>query len=160
MAVELAKRTVSVDLDRCNGCAICAQVCPTGVLDIVDKKSVVSRPEDCMGCELCEVECPVYAITVQRPVLRLREERPVTAPPAAPGPPIPATVTAAPPAGPALVGMAPTPPPPGPAPAAVTVAPPPPPVAPAVEAAAGAPGGVMVRGRPLSHFFRPPLRGN
>ncbi|MEE9202790.1 MAG: 4Fe-4S binding protein [Dehalococcoidia bacterium] len=149
MAVELARRSVSVDLDRCNGCAICAQVCPTGVLDIIDKKSVVSRPEDCMGCELCEVECPVYAITVQRPVLRLREERPVPAPQTAPAPPPEA----------APVGISPTPPPPEPAPAGISAAPPPPPPAPAVETVTGAPGGVTVRGRPVSDFFRPPLRG-
>jgi len=107
MRVYLAPRKVEVDEVRCTGCATCAQVCPTEVLDIIDRKARPSRPEDCMGCQLCESSCPSEAIRVQRAILRLTEKRP---PPRE------------------TVKAAPLPPEERPE--------------------------VMVRGKPLSHFFR------
>jgi len=71
MAVGIPPLELRVDRERCNGCAICAQVCPTQVIDVLDRKAVFSRREKCMGCQLCEVECPVFAIQVRRPILKV-----------------------------------------------------------------------------------------
>ena len=85
MAVGIPPLELRVDRERCNGCAICAQVCPTQVIDVLDRKAVFSRREKCMGCQLCEVECPVFAIQVRRPILKLvTAGEAVTQPPAGP----------------------------------------------------------------------------
>jgi len=62
---------VTIKEDLCKGCAICVNVCPTGVLVIDDcKRSVfgliakVEAPEYCIGCMLCELHCPDFAIFV------------------------------------------------------------------------------------------------
>jgi NAD-dependent dihydropyrimidine dehydrogenase PreA subunit len=130
MRVELAERRVDIDEERCNGCATCAQMCPTGVLDVIGRKAKVSRPEDCMGCQLCEVECPMEAIKVQRIILRLREERPQERVPAA------VTTVHEPPKSEEAEPKAPAPP-------GVQISPP----SPSGE-------GVMIRGKPLAHYFR------
>ena len=54
-----------VDLDACNGCVICSNVCPTLAISLVDKKAHV-KEADCRGCGACEQRCPVYAISMQK----------------------------------------------------------------------------------------------
>jgi NAD-dependent dihydropyrimidine dehydrogenase PreA subunit len=62
MAVE------RIDLDLCNGCGICLDVCPPDVfrMDAEQGKAVIKYPEDCnpMLCALCELNCPTQAIYV------------------------------------------------------------------------------------------------
>jgi len=52
-----------VDTEKCNGSSACAEVCPTNVIDIVEGKAVVARPDDCIECSACEVACPHNAIS-------------------------------------------------------------------------------------------------
>ena len=54
-----------VDLDACNGCVICSNVCPTLAISLVDKKAHV-KEADCRGCGACDQRCPVYAISMQK----------------------------------------------------------------------------------------------
>ena len=56
----------SINLDKCNGCMICVDVCPMDVLrlDEVMKKPVIRYPEDCMTCYNCELGCPLDCIDV------------------------------------------------------------------------------------------------
>jgi len=63
---------VIVDLDKCEGAAVCADVCPMNVYDIVEmpeynneKKSQPTRMEDCILCLACVSTCPTEAITVE-----------------------------------------------------------------------------------------------
>ena len=47
--------------DKCTGCGICAQFCPEGAIQIINKKAVVDY-DYCKGCMICMNECPVKAI--------------------------------------------------------------------------------------------------
>jgi NAD-dependent dihydropyrimidine dehydrogenase PreA subunit len=50
--------------DRCNGCNICVEVCPTLVLDTTDDVPVIAHIDACQTCYMCEVYCPADAIYV------------------------------------------------------------------------------------------------
>ncbi|MBN1682256.1 4Fe-4S binding protein [Candidatus Bathyarchaeota archaeon] len=60
---------VKVDLKKCEGAGVCAEVCPMQVYDIVDidgkKKAQATRAEDCIMCMACVNSCPTGAITVE-----------------------------------------------------------------------------------------------
>lgn len=55
-----------INLDGCDGCGRCVDVCPMDVLRIDEmiKKAVVRYPEDCMTCYNCERECLMGCIDV------------------------------------------------------------------------------------------------
>ena len=59
---------VSIDVDACASCRMCAVFCPTGALKKVGaidgRLGVEHRPALCMQCRLCESICPKDAITV------------------------------------------------------------------------------------------------
>lgn len=61
------KSEITIKLERCKGCGICAAFCPKKVLEL-DKlgKVFVARPEDCIACGQCELRCPDYAIFVDK----------------------------------------------------------------------------------------------
>ncbi|MCJ7632332.1 ferredoxin family protein [Candidatus Bathyarchaeota archaeon] len=63
---------VAVDWEVCTGDAVCVQVCPVNVFEMVsvpgyhvsDQKSDPIREKDCIQCMSCETQCPVQAIKV------------------------------------------------------------------------------------------------
>ncbi len=54
-----------VDKEKCVGCGTCVSVCPVGVFEIKDGKSVVVNPDACIQCRACEASCPQKAIEVK-----------------------------------------------------------------------------------------------
>jgi len=56
--------TVTIDLEKCEGCGECVDICPNEVLELKDEKAVVVN-DDCAGCESCVETCPEEAITVE-----------------------------------------------------------------------------------------------
>jgi len=56
--------TVTVDLDKCEGCEECVDICPMEVFEMQDEKSAPVNAEDCEGCESCIEVCEPGAITV------------------------------------------------------------------------------------------------
>lgn len=62
---ETTPRLVAVvDADRCTGCAICAQTCPTGAI-AVNAVAVVDVGL-CTACGQCVAECPPEAIVLRK----------------------------------------------------------------------------------------------
>lgn len=58
----------------CKGCRICADLCPTHTLEMVEAPDrwegaivKVVNMDACNGCGLCEAECPDFAISVYAP---------------------------------------------------------------------------------------------
>ena len=60
-----------VDPDKCSGCGLCAQICPTQVFRFDPRKEKMPRAlfaEECWHCSCCVVDCPKDAIRLRIPV--------------------------------------------------------------------------------------------
>ena len=51
-----------VNNDLCTGCSVCVESCPTEVLEIVNDKCVVSKPDECTDCQDCIATCATEAM--------------------------------------------------------------------------------------------------
>ena len=56
--------TLKLDVAKCTGCRMCAEVCPHGVFEIANKKSRLIDLDSCMECGACQKNCPGGAISV------------------------------------------------------------------------------------------------
>jgi ferredoxin len=56
--------TLSLDTVRCNGCGMCATVCPHAVFDLEGGKARLVDRDACMECGACARNCPTGAISV------------------------------------------------------------------------------------------------
>lgn len=52
----------AIDSDRCKGCTLCQQVCPTGAISGEKKKAHYIDPEKCIKCGACSAQCKFSAI--------------------------------------------------------------------------------------------------
>ena len=62
---QKAPPVIEIDLDRCKGCAICVEFCPTDVLALENGVAVVVNIDACNRCQFCDHRCPDFAITVK-----------------------------------------------------------------------------------------------
>lgn len=52
----------SMDPKLCNGCGLCAAVCPCHAWVLIQNVAKVVETEDCAYCTQCEAVCPTGAI--------------------------------------------------------------------------------------------------
>lgn len=63
-SVTLVGDKVTVNHNRCVGCAICVKKCPISVFDITEGKSIPNRELDCTFCGICKRACSYQAIKI------------------------------------------------------------------------------------------------
>ncbi|MDO9517639.1 MAG: 4Fe-4S binding protein [Methanosarcinaceae archaeon] len=56
--------TITVDVDKCNGCGACVDSCHRRVLEIKNSLCIVVKLEMCRFCMLCVAACKPKAINV------------------------------------------------------------------------------------------------
>ena len=52
---------ISVDMEKCAGCGLCARICPAGAIKIIKGKAAVN-PDLCLTCGMCAEKCVKSAI--------------------------------------------------------------------------------------------------
>ena len=57
--------TLVLDADKCNGCGLCTEVCPHGVLALANGKARIMDRDACMECGACAGNCPSEALSVR-----------------------------------------------------------------------------------------------
>jgi len=75
------KGVIVVDIDRCKGCEVCIEACPTEVIDIANQVNskgyhyaYMKDPDACTGCTNCAIVCPDGVITVYRKKIEIKTE--------------------------------------------------------------------------------------
>ena len=56
--------TLQLDVTRCNGCGLCADVCPRGVFAIAEHRATLVDRDACLECGACALNCVTGAISV------------------------------------------------------------------------------------------------
>lgn len=52
-----------IDLEKCDGCGLCVDICACNALTLVDGKIEIIETELCGWCIQCETVCPSGAIS-------------------------------------------------------------------------------------------------
>lgn len=58
------ENTLRYDEEKCNGCGLCATVCPHGVFEVDGRKARLVNKDACMECGACRLNCEAGAIGV------------------------------------------------------------------------------------------------
>jgi NAD-dependent dihydropyrimidine dehydrogenase PreA subunit len=56
--------TLALDVELCDGCGTCRQVCPHGVFGHGQGKAAILDRDACMECGACARNCPQGAVSV------------------------------------------------------------------------------------------------
>jgi ferredoxin len=60
-----------IDQERCVGCGVCAERCPTGAITLDGEGLAVREERACLGCGVCARFCPEEAISLQEGLRRV-----------------------------------------------------------------------------------------
>ena len=59
------ENTLVYEPELCNGCGVCAEVCPHAAFEMDGRLAVLVRPQVCMECGACQLNCITRAIHVE-----------------------------------------------------------------------------------------------
>ena len=59
------RKIITIDVKKCNGCALCIPNCPEGAIQIIDQKARLISDLFCDGLGACIGHCPQGAITIE-----------------------------------------------------------------------------------------------
>lgn len=59
------RKIITIDENKCNGCALCIPNCPEGAIQIIDQKARLISDLFCDGLGACIGHCPQGAITIE-----------------------------------------------------------------------------------------------
>lgn len=66
--VDYGDIKAKVDLERCDGCAFCVDVCPFDAISLVHStpmvRHIVIDENRCQGCGLCQGTCPKEGVHI------------------------------------------------------------------------------------------------
>jgi len=69
----VARGRIEVDRDRCKGCGLCVEFCPSHTIALSDDLNAIGHhpaqmhdPDSCTACAICADMCPEGSITVYR----------------------------------------------------------------------------------------------
>lgn len=66
---DLGNLKAQVDLEHCDGCAFCLNVCPFHAISLIreetKKRHIAINEKLCRGCGLCQGTCPKEGVHVQ-----------------------------------------------------------------------------------------------
>jgi len=61
--------SVEIDRDKCDGCGVCVEICPTDALRLDEGGKAYVKYDECWYCGCCELECPRKAVKLRLPYL-------------------------------------------------------------------------------------------
>jgi ferredoxin len=73
----MKRSIITIDEDKCTGCALCIPTCPEGAIQIIDGKARLIGDYLCDGLGACLGHCPEGAITVEEREAQTYDERKV-----------------------------------------------------------------------------------
>ncbi len=59
-----------INAEKCNACGVCADICPTDVFYVAEKKTMpfIRYPEECWHCNSCVLDCKQKALSLRIPL--------------------------------------------------------------------------------------------
>ena len=57
--------TLTLDIEKCNGCGMCTTVCPHAVFEVASGTARIVDRDACMECGACAKNCAPDAISVR-----------------------------------------------------------------------------------------------
>src|SRR5699024_10762345 len=61
--MDMIRRIIRIDEEKCNGCGACADACHEGAIEMIDGKARLMREDYCDGLGDCLPACPAGAIS-------------------------------------------------------------------------------------------------